>query len=59
MKDIKWTLVWCFLIFLIKTSGGAIKKKIMSNKELAKELCKRIIRTLIERKVFSTFIVNI
>ena len=44
---------------MIKTSGGAIKKKIMSNKELAKELCKRIIRTLIERKVYSTFIVNI
>ena len=41
------------------TSGGAVKKENMSNKELAKELHKPIIRTFKKRKVHSPFIVNI
>ena len=42
-----------------KTSGGTIKNKIMSNKELAKELHKPIIRKFEKRKVHSSFIDNI
>ena len=39
-----------------KTSGGAIKNENMSNKELAEELRKRIIRKFKKRKVHSLFI---
>ena len=42
-----------------KTSGGAIKNENMSNKELAEELHKPVIRKLNERKVHSSFIDNI
>ena len=36
-------------------SGRAIKNKIMSNKELAKDLQKSIIRNLFLKKVYSSF----
>ena len=42
-----------------KTSGGAVKNENMSNKELAEELHKPVIRKLNERKVHSSFIDNI
>ena len=42
-----------------KASGGAIKNKIMSYKELAKELHKPIIRKYEKLKVHSYFIDNI
>ena len=42
-----------------KTSGGVIKNEVMSNKELAKELHKSIIRKFEKRKVHSPFIDNI
>ena len=42
-----------------KTSGGTIKNEIMSNKELAEELRKPIIRKFQKRKVHSPFIDNI
>ena len=41
-----------------KTSGGPIKNKIMSNKELAEKLHKPIIRKFEKRKVYSSFIDN-
>ena len=40
-------------------SSGAIKNQIMSNKELAEELRKPIIRKLKKRNVFSFFIYSI
>ena len=40
-------------------SGGAVKKENMSNKELAEELHKPIIRKFKKRKVHSPFVVNI
>ena len=39
-----------------KTSGGAIKKEIMQNEELAKKLHKPIIRKIEKRKIHSSFI---
>ena len=42
-----------------KTVGGAIKNKNMSNKELAEELHKPVIRKFNKRKVHSSFIDNI
>ena len=42
-----------------KTSGGSIKNEIMSNKELAEELHKQLIRKFKERKVYTSFIDNI
>ena len=42
-----------------KTSGGTIKNEIISNRELAGELNKSIIRTFEKRKVHSRFIDNI
>ena len=42
-----------------KTSGSSIKNENISNKELAEELHKPIIRKLNERKVHSPFIDNI
>ena len=38
-----------------KTSGGAIKKEIMQNEELAEELDKTIIRNFEKRKVQTIF----
>ena len=52
-------LQW-FTSFLIKkTSRSSIKNEIISNKELAEELHKPIIRKFKKRKVHSTFIDNI
>ena len=46
--------------FLIKkTAGGAVKNKIMQNKELAEELHKPIIRKFKKGKAHSSFIDNI
>ena len=42
-----------------KTAGGAVKKEIMQNNELAEELHKPNIRKFQERKVHSSFIDNI
>ena len=42
-----------------KTAGGAIKNEITSNKELAEELHKPIIRKFKKRKLYSSFIDNI
>ena len=42
-----------------KTSGSGIKNDNISNKELAKELHKPIIRTCKKRKIHSSFIENI
>ena len=42
-----------------KTTGGAVKKEIIPNKELAEELRKPIIRKLKKWKVHSRFIDNI
>ena len=53
--DSKVDLVqWFTIFFAKKTSDGAIKNKIMSNKELAKELHKPI--KFGKRKVHSSFI---
>ena len=47
-----------FKFFDKKTSGGAIKNEVMSNKELAEELYKPVIRKFEEQKVCSPFIDN-
>ena len=41
------------------TSSGAVKNEDMSNKELAEELHKQMIRKFKNQKVFSSFIGNI
>ena len=48
-----------YTFFDKNTSGGVIKSEIMSNKELAKELHKLIIRKFEKQKVYSSFIGNI
>ena len=48
-----------YIIVDIKTSGNGIKNENMSNKELAKELRKPIIRKFQEKKVHLPFIDNI
>ena len=48
-----------YKLFDKKTSGGAIKNESMSNKELAEDLHKAIIRNLKQRQVHLTFIDNI
>ena len=45
--------------FAKETSGGAVKNEIMSNKELAEELHKPVIRKFEKQKVRSSFIDNI
>ena len=45
--------------FDLKTSGGTVKNEIISNKELAEELHKPIIRKCSKRNVHSPFIDNI
>ena len=47
-----------FKFFDKKTSGGAIENEVMSNKELAEELYKPVIRKFEEQKVWSPFIDN-
>ena len=52
MMDINVDLLQCSIHFLIKsTSGGTVKNEIISNKELAEELHKPIIRKFEKRKV--------
>ena len=66
MMDIKGVLLQSFINFWWKTSGGAAtlanesatKNKNISNKELAEELHKPIIREFKKRKVHSPFIDN-
>ena len=50
---------WSINVLLKKTSGGTVKDEIMSNKELAVELQKPIIRKFEKRKVHSPFRGNI
>ena len=51
MMDIKVVLLQWFVNFLIKNkTGGAIKNEIMSNKELAEELQKPIIKIFNKNK---------
>ena len=61
-------MLQCFISFFDKksallpdksTSGGATKNEIMSNKGLAEELHKPIIRKSKKRKAYSLFIDNI
>ena len=60
MMNIKGVLLQWFINFLIKkTSGGAIKNEVISNKELAEELQNSITRKFKKRKVYSSFIDNI
>ena len=67
MIDINVDLLQWSINLLIKTSGGgtayanksAIKNENISNKELAEELYKPIIRKFNKRKVQSPFINNI
>ena len=48
-----------YIFFDQKTASGAVQNEIMQNEELAKELCKQIIRKFEKRKVHSSFIDNI
>ena len=48
-----------YKFFNKKYSGGTVKNKIISNKELAEELHKLMIRKFIKRKVHSPFIDNV
>ena len=52
-------LQWFINVLIKKTSGGGIKNDNITNKELAEELPKRIIRKFNKRKVHSPFIDNI
>ena len=52
-------LQWSINFYIKKTSGGTIKNKIISNKELAEELQKPIIIKFSKRKVHSPFTDNI
>ena len=47
-----------YKFFHKKTSGGTVKNEIISNKELAEELHKPIIRKSEKRKVHSPFLDN-
>ena len=64
-KNPKYDGYQCVLALMVyklfdkKTSGGTVKNEIISNKELAKELHKPIIRKFEKRKVHSSFIDNI
>ena len=57
--DINVDLPQWFINFLIKNSGETVKNEIISDKELAEELDKPIIRKLEKRNVHSPFIHNI
>ena len=48
-----------FIFFAKNTAGGIVKNEIISNKELAEELRKSIIRKFKKRKIHSSFIDNI
>ena len=57
--DIKEVLLHCFISFLIKNSGDAVKNENMQNRELAEALHKPISTIFIKRKAYSLFIDNI
>ena len=59
MIDTNVDLLQWSINFGKKTSGDAIENEYISNKELAEELQKPIIRKFKERKVHSPFIDNI
>ena len=60
MMDINVDLLqWSINFYIRKTSGGTIKNKIISNKELAEELQKPIILIFNKRKVHSPLTDNI
>ena len=51
MMDIKGVLLHWFIIFFgKKAAGGAVKHKIMQNKELAEKLLKTVTRKFEKRK---------
>ena len=57
--DVNVHLFQQFIIFLIKkASGGAIKKKIMKNEELANKLQKPIIRKFEKNKVRNEYLID-
>ena len=57
MMDINVELLqWLINVLIKKTSGETVKNEIVSNKELAEELHKPIIRKFEKRKVHSPFI---
>ena len=58
MMDINVDLLHWSINYWQKVSGGAIKNDYMSNKDLAEELHKRIIKNFKKRKVHSPFIDN-
>ena len=59
MIDINVDLLqWSVNVLMKKTSGSGIKNENVSNKELAEELHKSIIKTFNKRKVHSLFIDN-
>ena len=52
--DIKEDWLQCFINFLMKkTSGGAIRNEIRSNKELIEELHKPVIRKLKKKEKYA------
>ena len=58
--NIKGVLLrWSMHLFDEKTSGGAIRNENMSNKELAEELHKQILKKFKKIKLHSSFIDNI
>ena len=60
MMNINLDLLQWFINFSIKkNSGGTFKNEVISNKELAEELHKPIIRKFEKRKVHSSFTDNI
>ena len=59
MMGIKAVLSMVYKFFDKKTSGGTVKNENISNKELATELHKPIIRKFEKRKVHSPLIDNI
>ena len=59
MMGIKAVLSMVYKFFDKKTSGGTVKNENISNKELAAELHKLIVRKFEKRKVHSPFIDNI
>ena len=60
MMDVNADLLQWFTNFLIKkTSGGTVENENISNKELAEELPKPVIKKFKNRKVQSPFIDNI
>ena len=55
MMDIEGVLLQSYNFFDKKTEGGTVKNEIISNKELAEELHKQIIRKFKKRKLQSFF----